>query len=230
MQSDYSTCTQCSAANLKDAKFCFRCGESLAQDQPQPPVAAAPIKKRSRLKMYGGLSFLGLVLIGTMLPEKKIESPKATALPTPTATQALTAAEKLIEAKRITSYGYIKEEYEKAFALLKDIPATAKEYREAQKQIEKLSATYFREEAAGPAPKTSAWNGVPYCIDRYLKQTLSDYDSAEYMGATVPRKVVDKKGTYWEVSVKLRAKNAFGAKIITTKTFYIQNEQVVEVR
>ncbi len=83
--------------------------------------------------------------------------------------------------------------------------------------------------AAGPEPRINPWNGVPFCVDRYLKQVLNDYDSSEYLQASVPQKVWDKKVPYWEVNLRLRAKNLVGAYVVTVKTFHIQNEQVVQM-
>ncbi|TXH54187.1 MAG: hypothetical protein E6Q97_11515 [Desulfurellales bacterium] len=83
--------------------------------------------------------------------------------------------------------------------------------------------------AAGPEPRINPWNGVPFCVDRHLKQVLNDYDSSEYLQASAPRKVWIEKTPYWEVNLRLRAKNAFGAYIVTVKTFHIQNEQVIQM-
>jgi hypothetical protein len=84
------------------------------------------------------------------------------------------------------------------------------------------------EDAAGPLPLLSPWDGEVYCVDEYLKQVLNDYESAEYLQWTFPEKVVIKKAPYWQVRLKLRAKNAFGAKIIKVYTFLIQNNVVVK--
>ena len=84
-------------------------------------------------------------------------------------------------------------------------------------------------QAAGPEPRANSWNGVPFCVDRYLKRVLNDYDSSEYLEASTPRKVLIKKMPYWEVSLRLRARNAFGAYIVTVKTFLIQDEQVIRM-
>lgn len=83
--------------------------------------------------------------------------------------------------------------------------------------------------AAGPEPRINSWNNVPFCVDRYLKQVLNDYDSSEYLQASMPQKVWVGKAPYWEVNLRLRAKNAFGAYVVTVKTFHIQNDQVISM-
>ena len=59
----------------------------------------------------------------------------------------------------------------------------------------------------------------------YLKETMHDPDSYEHVATTEPA----ARGAAWVVQSSFRGKNMFGAKILTTKTFYIQSERVVKV-
>ncbi len=62
-------------------------------------------------------------------------------------------------------------------------------------------------------------------MERYLKTVMNDPGSYEHIQSTVPV----GEGDYWTVVSSFRGKNAFGALIINTKKFYIQQGQVVKV-
>ena len=80
----------------------------------------------------------------------------------------------------------------------------------------------------GQKPENSGWNGKVACVDRYLKTTLNDYDSSEYMEWSPVTKVELKGEPYWAVKLKLRAKNAFGAYIVKDVAFFIRQNEVVK--
>lgn len=79
----------------------------------------------------------------------------------------------------------------------------------------------------GPKPQQSAMDGSVPVVDRYLRDTLNDYQSAEYVewSPVTPAKINGE--SFWAVRLKLRAKNAFGAKMLKDTYFVIRNEQVV---
>ncbi|MCA1633220.1 MAG: hypothetical protein LC785_06010 [Acidobacteria bacterium] len=79
----------------------------------------------------------------------------------------------------------------------------------------------------GPKPQQSGLDGSVQAVDRYLRETLNDYQSAEYVewSPVTPAKLNGE--SFWAVRLKLRAKNAFGAKILKDTYFVIRNEQVV---
>jgi hypothetical protein len=170
------------------------------------------------------------------IPATPSPTPVSTPSPTPT---PLTSAEHLAKANAYSPDLGDSSEVSKASEHLRSIPASAREYKEAQKllkQFERRAVQIKREndKAAadsallGPKPENSAWNGTVRCVDKYLKATLNDYDSAEYVEWS-PVVRMDLKGQpYWAVRLKLRATNAFGGKILKEAVFFIRNDQVVE--
>ena len=77
----------------------------------------------------------------------------------------------------------------------------------------------------GPKPVNSAWDGSVREVERYLKTVMHDPDSYDHIRSTEPV----GEGDYWTVVSSFRGKNAFGALIINTKKFYIQQGEVVKV-
>jgi hypothetical protein len=112
------------------------------------------------------------------------------------------------------------------------VPAESKDYATAQALRKRLIAIQGEIAANDPGPKpvNSAWDGSVRPAENYLKQALNDYSSSEYLGWTVCTKVRKGKKVYWETTVRLKAKNAFGAYIVKNVTFWIQDNQVVEVK
>jgi hypothetical protein len=74
----------------------------------------------------------------------------------------------------------------------------------------------------------SGYNGKVSEVDQYLSKTLNDYDDSEYVEWTPVKKIEIKGEPYWAVGLKLRAKNAFGAKILKDVVFLIRQGQVVK--
>lgn len=111
------------------------------------------------------------------------------------------------------------------------IPKQAREYKEANNLKKKLSDKVIRlaaEKIVLGAKPQSGYAGKVYEVDNYLSKTLNDYDDSEYLEWT-PVKKLDVKGEpYWAVGLKLRAKNAFGAKIVKDVVFFIRDGQVVK--
>ncbi len=89
-----------------------------------------------------------------------------------------------------------------------------------------LEAEQLLEAVRGPKPINSPWDGSVPEVERYLERVLNDPDSYEHVSSTVP--VV--RGEYWLVRSSFRGKNAFGGLVLNTKTFYIQQNQVVRVQ
>jgi hypothetical protein len=78
---------------------------------------------------------------------------------------------------------------------------------------------------AGPEPEGEG----QIAVARYLRRNLNDYDSSEFLAWTKPILVTIKGQPVWRVSLRLRAKNAFGAYIVRTPTFYIADNTVIAV-
>jgi hypothetical protein len=89
-----------------------------------------------------------------------------------------------------------------------------------------IAAEKLVEAVRGPKPVNSPWDGSVAEVERYLQRVMNDPDSYEHVSSTIP--VV--RGEYWLVRSTFRGKNAFGGKVVNTKTFYIQQNQVVRVQ
>ena len=71
-------------------------------------------------------------------------------------------------------------------------------------------------------PKNSSWDGSVDIIKAYMADTLNDPDSIKYESWSKP--YIGEHG--WDVQVKYRAKNGFGAYIKKTQVFTISKEQI----
>lgn len=152
--------------------------------------------------------------------------------PTPTPTPSpLSPAEALAKAKQMAGGNASRTELGQAVDMLSGIPKEAKEYKEAQSLLAPTRKRWARlaaeEIVLGPKPENSGWDGKVYCIDRYLKRTLNDYDSSEYLEWSPVTRMDVKGEPYWAVRLKLRAKNAFGALIVKDVVFLIRQNEVV---
>jgi len=67
------------------------------------------------------------------------------------------------------------------------------------------------------APKTSGWDGVALCVDKYLENNLKDPDSLKIRGCS---KVLYQDGKYYQ-RVNYTAKNGFGGTVRSNKIFII---------
>jgi len=89
-------------------------------------------------------------------------------------------------------------------------------------RIDAFSAAVEKASAVrGPKP-VLVWHECSPCRN-YLQQTLNDPDSYEHVSSSEP--AID--GDYWVVDMTFRAKNAFGAKVLSSQRFYIQRQIVV---
>lgn len=200
-------------------------------DTPYQP----PAKKKSSLRFigyfFGAAVILYVFFIVVFLFNQDKQASKeniaATPSPTPTPTPQMAPDEIIAQSRKVLASDYSKENYQEILKNLEEVPGNAKQRAEADRMKEKAAMIYLAEEIAGPPPTTSSWDGKVYCVDRYLKGVLNDYDSAEYMQWSGPEKIKIKDVSYWRVRLKLRAANAFGAKIIKIYTFLIQNNTVV---
>lgn len=232
---DPLACSSCGSLNDWLAAYCLRCGSSL-----KPSNKPSPLRRNSPIHLLaiGGLAVVLLLafIIGKNQnrEERLIQENRVAATPIPTPAPKLTSAEKLDRAKRIASGNPSNEQMWDALKLLKEIPKSEKESKESvalEKRItEKLSRNMAEEMLLGPKPVSSAWDGTVYCVDRYLKDVLNDYDDSEYLEWSPVARIYLKKEPYWAVSLKLRARNGFGAKIVKQVVFLIRRNQVVTAK
>jgi hypothetical protein len=114
---------------------------------------------------------------------------------------------------------------------LLQIPRESKDYKEAQTLAAKLKdASKVAKAAAadlGPEPRQNNDGSVDLVKD-YLRGTLNDYNSAEFVEWSPITKVRRNGKDFWAVRLRLRAKNAFGAYVLKETFYFIQNGKVVD--
>lgn len=141
--------------------------------------------------------------------------------------EELTAAEKILDGFRGTSV-------ETSQAWTELAQKATDQRKQLQPHLDRLRAE--RDKARAKAEAEEVIRGPkPLCnpdlgcvpVTMYFKRELHDPDSYEHVESTEP--VV--QGLFWVIRTRYRAKNAFGAKVLTTSTLYVQKEVVVrEVR
>jgi len=114
---------------------------------------------------------------------------------------------------------------------LREIPKEAREYGAAKTLIQKLIEKSARITAEilvlGPKPSNSEYDGRVDAVVEYLKNTLNDYDSSEFVEWSKVTKVQVKGEPFRAVRLKLRAKNAFGAYLLKNTYYFIRQNKVV---
>lgn len=228
------SCQRCGHILERPTPFCPQCGTAAALP-PQP--AEAPKSKRAWILPAVSISAVVFTAgVSVYVEEQRKQSAaaaaRAAAAPTPIPVPR-TDAERVAVAKRLLTAASSSADLQAGVSFLKQVPKGAPEYKEAQlliKQGEALHKQQLQAErddaARGPAPKVIG--DTVWCVDRFLKRNLNDYDSAEYLSWSAPTKMTYRGQPYWGVSLRLRAKNAFGGKIIKDALFFVRNEQVVE--
>jgi len=218
---------------------------------PQPtPQTIVPKKKNSLIGLWVTLSVIGFCafcgLFGAIQnknrPQIENQTKKETNLnnnsnvqttPTPPPTFAEIKAKAQSLLKRDNDSIDELKEFDDVMQPLKAITKDSKDFKEAQvlnkKLIDKVSVIAAEKIVLGNRPENSAWDGSVRAADRYLKDTLNDYSSAEYISWTKVAKIYIGKEPFWVTRAKIRAKNGFGAFIVKDITFYIRNDNVVKV-
>ncbi len=255
MSSQFIKCPRCATPNMVGANFCQRCGLQFNQPHPQrQAVPPLPKKKNSLLGLWIALGLIGFCAIfGLMLDKTKPNSNSSSFVsntnsesnaniqttPTPPMTFAEIKAKSqpLLKMPTQSSSEFTTADvkpFDEVMKPLREIPKNAKEYKEAQallKQlIDKSSVIAAEIVVLGPKPQNSSWDGNVAPAQNYLKLTLKDYDSSEYLGWTNVSKIYIGKEPYWTTTVRIRAKNSFGAFVVDDITFLIRNNQVVKTQ
>jgi hypothetical protein len=80
-----------------------------------------------------------------------------------------------------------------------------------------------RTAAAGPAPESSAWNGVPggHVTEDAVKDSLNDPGSYQFVRSFKPWVVTYNGTACWETKIVFRAKNRFGALLVGDVFVYL---------
>lgn len=120
------------------------------------------------------------------------------------------------------------ERYDRALDQLNKITKTDPNFRDTQKlkaPLEKKAKSVRLEVALlGKRPTEIELRSM---YNNYLRDRLNDYDSSEYVGYSQAFREYVKGEPYWTSTLRLRAKNAFGAYIVKDVKFYIQGGSVV---
>ena len=195
---------------------------------------AAPQKSRKGLSGFKGCLIIGaaafgaLIVFGALLRAifpSLAEKEKQLA----TAPKLITPSERLEEAKRKVEYFSTMSDLLKAEELLKGIPPTAAESRDAKSLLAQVAEHKQDVALLGPRPINSGWDSSVREVDQYLKKNVNDYGSIEYIewSRVVPYGLGER---YWVVRCKFRGANVFGGKVIAEKLFLIRHGQVVKVQ
>jgi hypothetical protein len=83
-----------------------------------------------------------------------------------------------------------------------------------------------RPTSAGPVPTQLANGQIPVVV-RYLNDNLHDPYSMKLLKWSKPRIVYKYDQPFWYVTLRMRAKNGFGAYILREVGFYLKNNKVV---
>lgn len=170
-------------------------------------------------------------------PAKKAQEPPvpiipATPVPPPTMAELTAKAQPFLSLSRDSYESADPNEFDAVMVPLRDIPKESKDYKAAQalnkKLIDKSSVVFAERIVLGPKPINSEWDGGVQPVKDYLKASLNDYDSSEFVEWSPVVKTYVGKEPYWVVRLKLRAKNGFGALILRDTYYFIQNGQVVK--
>lgn len=250
MASQFFQCPNCRAANAVGSRFCSHCGTPFAAPAPQavPKKQSFPGWAIALIACVGLCGICGA--IGNLADKNKTTvadqsaanaaNQPAANLPPAAPTPPLTLAELKAKAQPLLKMPdraeYTADElkpFDEVMKPLREITKESKDYKEAQKlfdQLNKKLSVFLAEIVVlGPKPINSAYDGNVTPAQNYLKQALNDYDSSEYLGWTDVRKTYVGKEPFWTTTVRLRAKNAFGAFVVNEYTFFIRNNQVVNV-
>lgn len=231
-------CSQCNKLNVESANFCSGCGlkklqaiKTKGNSNTLIIVSAVLASLIFACVLFGGL---GAIMDKTKDEEVKSSTPTPTTTATPTPTPKPTFAELKKETEELLELE--KEEYKtedlKPFddlrKSLEEIPKNDKDYRNAKLLIDKLikkSSTIGAEILVlGDKPSDSE---LKMAFNNYLRNRLNDYSSSEYVNFTSATKLYVEKEPFWYSVLRLRAKNAFGAYIITDVKVYLRKKEVV---
>jgi len=154
----------------------------------------------------------------------------ATPTPIPEYAYLKNEADELLSVKKedtIYSQGDVKD-YGELIMQLDLIPKDNKNYKKSVK-LKKVLEDRRADVAAEVIVLGKKPEGVDLklAFNNYLRNRLNDYDSSEYVNWTQVSKVYVKSEPFWQCSLKLRAKNAFGAYVLQDVKVYLRGDKVV---
>jgi hypothetical protein len=237
-------CPRCNAQNQNGVRFCSNCGIAFTY---APPTQQQPIKRKNSISVplivigcvLGMCVFCGIIgkLSGNKSQQNTSQPQTVASTPAPTAAPPLAFAEIKTKSERLLSisqenYETVNlDEFETVIKPLREMPKDSRDYKPAQallkKLIDKSSVVAAERIVLGEKPAQSGWDGDVLPVKQYLRATLNDYDSSEFVEWSPVTKVYVGKEPYWGVRLKLRAKNGFGGLILRDTFYFIRNNKVV---
>ena len=250
-------CPHCGFKLSPTAIYCERCGtrvqataDSAAEERAErwgwdvrgarkvsAPQPSKPfLDKTGKRIVIFALPVMALVIGLAFYLDRQERAKRAAylaSIPTPTPFVPLPPADALKMGKAVIEQEGLPsgDELTEAVQNLRTIDAGKKEFKQAQELLRKADALTEKRKQhdaiRGPLPEMIGEK--VWCVDRYLKYNLNDYDNAEYLHWSAPVSIIYDGQPYWAVKLRLRAANAFGGKIIKEPVFLIQQDQVVRV-
>jgi hypothetical protein len=237
-------CPQCNTNNQPNSRFCSGCGvQFIAHHAAQPVIKETRLTKKHLLTIGGGILFVAILMtFGNKTSDKTAVSsniaavastpiPTATPIPPPTFYDLKAKAESLLALNQNEYEKADLQQFDDAMMPLRAIPKEDKNYKQAQalnkKLIDKVAPIAAEILVLGDKPVNSPYDGRVDAVVEYLKANLNDYDDSEWLEWSPVVKMKVKNEPFWAVRLKLRAKNAFGGKILKDVVFFIRNNQVV---
>lgn len=158
-----------------------------------------------------------------------IEQPAPT--PPPALADLQEISKSLLDVTEEKYLEYDTKSFGQVMTQLLNVPRDSKDYKKAQELHTKLGnkrlAIDTDQAKAGPKPENRQWDGSVDAVREYLRASLNDYDSSEFVEWSPVVSTRVKKEPFWLLRLKLRAKNAFGAYVLRDTFYFMQNGRVV---
>lgn len=112
-----------------------------------------------------------------------------------------------------------RDKYKELFDLMDDKRKYVKKWQHYKMKVKELEAKIGKSPAGG-------WDGVPFPIEKYVKNMAKDPDSVDFVGCS--NQTYSDAG--WHSTCKFRAKNGFGALTLEVWNFTIRHNAVFNAR
>lgn len=142
-----------------------------------------------------------------------------------TSSQKLYTEGRILKSQVDEAHRAVELERDKVKDTRKKIAAVDKQFAAAL-AVAKQTRPVAESTATGQAPSQFANGQVP-AVTRYLQDHLNDPYSMKLLKWSKVQKVTKYGASYWYVSLRMRAKNGFGAYILKDTGFYIRHNKVV---
>ena len=200
-------CRECGKEKSSKAEVCPHCGVK---------------KPKAKSMSLGSLLFLiifGMIVYNMSTGDDYISSksvkPAMTLIEKQAKEKTLVADLKKIPASEIFTN---RNKYDDLVKLMPSNPKYQKKLAYYDGKIRQL------EVKIGKSPTRSAWDGVPYSVERYVEKAAKDPDSVDFVSCTST--TYSEKG--WHTTCQFRARNGFGGMSLEQWKFTIKHGQVIQ--